>query len=86
MTTKFIAELIVFVVILLSLNYFFKLHISIIGSVVLTLIFAFAFRGMRSRRSKGSGGSGGSGSSGSAGGSGGTGGSISAGSSGGPGA
>lgn len=52
MNNKFIVELIIFVLILVALNFFFKLHISIIGSLVLTLAFAFVFRASRSKRSK----------------------------------
>lgn len=46
---RLIVELIVFVLILLALNYFFNLHIYVLGSVVLTLAFVFFFRFMRSR-------------------------------------
>ena len=58
MRKYFIVELIIFVLILIALNFFFHLHISIIGSVVLTVIFAIGFRAARARRDK-SGGSGG---------------------------
>ena len=40
-------QLAAFVVILLLLNAVFALHISIIGSVVLTLVLSFAFNAMR---------------------------------------
>jgi len=50
MNAKFIKEIIVFVLILLALNYFFHLHISIIGSIVLTLVLSFFFGALRSRR------------------------------------
>ena len=51
---NFVVELIVFVLILLALNFFFHLHISIIGSLVLTILFAFVFRRSRSAANGGS--------------------------------
>ena len=39
----------VFVVVLLALNFFFQLHISIIGSVVLTLGLSLVFRMIQSK-------------------------------------
>ncbi len=46
----FIVELIVFVLILIALNFFFHLHISIIGSVVITLVIAVMMGAMRRRQ------------------------------------
>jgi len=43
-------QLIIFVLVLIGLNFFFHLHISIIGSVVLTLVLSFLFRALDSRR------------------------------------
>jgi hypothetical protein len=39
-----IRQLVVFVVVLLALNFFFHLHISIIGSLLLTFGLNFLFR------------------------------------------
>ena len=50
MNKKFIKEMVVFVLILLALNFFLHLHISIIGSVVITLVLSFFFGSLRSRR------------------------------------
>lgn len=38
MSRNFIWQIVFFIVILLALNWFFHLHISIIGSLVLTLV------------------------------------------------
>ncbi len=49
MNRSVIWQLVVFVVVLLALNFFFHLHISIIGSVVLTLGLSFVFRMIQSK-------------------------------------
>jgi hypothetical protein len=49
MNKSVIWQLVVFVVVLLTLNFFFHLHISIIGSVVLTLGLSLVFRMIQSR-------------------------------------
>ncbi|MFP8874989.1 MAG: hypothetical protein VCB42_10830 [Myxococcota bacterium] len=50
MRKYFIVELIIFVLILIALNFFFHLHISIIGSVVITLVIAVMMGTMRRRK------------------------------------
>ena len=47
MSRNVLYQLAAFVVILLLLNAVFALHISIVGSVVLTLLLSFAFNAMR---------------------------------------
>jgi hypothetical protein len=47
---SYLWQLAMFVLILLGLNYFFRLHISIIGSVVLTVILSMVFSFFRQRR------------------------------------
>jgi len=42
-------QLVLFVLILLGLNYFLHLHIAVISSVVITLIIWFVFRMMSSK-------------------------------------
>ena len=44
MNKSVVWHLVVFVVVLIALNFFFHLHISIIGSVVLTLGFTLVSR------------------------------------------
>ncbi len=44
MDKNVVLNLLVFIAILLALNFFFHLHISIIGSLVLTLALSFVAR------------------------------------------
>ena len=44
MDKNVVVNLLVFIAILLALNFFFHLHISIIGSLVLTLALSFVAR------------------------------------------
>lgn len=44
MSKSIVGQLVIFVVVLLALNFFFHLHISIIGSLVLTIGLWFLFR------------------------------------------
>lgn len=50
MNRSYVWQLVVFVLILIGLNFFFGLHISIIGSLVLTLGLSFLFSALRRRR------------------------------------
>lgn len=50
MNRSYLWQLAVFVLILIGLNFFFRLHISIIGSLVLTLALSFLFSAFRRRR------------------------------------
>lgn len=50
MNRSYVWQLVVFVLILIGLNFFFGLHISIIGSLVLTLGLSFLFSAFRRRR------------------------------------
>lgn len=50
MNRSYVWQLAVFVLILIGLNFFFRLHISIIGSLVLTLVLSFVFSAFRRRR------------------------------------
>ena len=47
---NYLKELIIFVIVLIALNFFFHLHISIIGSLILTVILSFAFGALRGTR------------------------------------
>ncbi len=49
MTNNVLLQLGVFVMFLIALNFFFHLHISIIGSLLLTLGVSFVIRIMQSR-------------------------------------
>jgi hypothetical protein len=49
MTKNLLWQLGVFVLVLLALNIFLDLHISIIGSVVLTLVLSFVFNAIQNR-------------------------------------
>jgi hypothetical protein len=49
MTKNLLWQLGVFVLVLLALNFFLDLHISIIGSVVLTLVLSFVFNAIQNR-------------------------------------
>jgi hypothetical protein len=46
---RLVVELVVFVLILLALNYFFNMHIYVLGSVILTLVIVFFFRFFRTK-------------------------------------
>lgn len=46
---SFLWQLLAFIAILLALNGLFQLHISIIGSVLLTVVLSLAFSGIRRR-------------------------------------
>jgi len=50
MNKSYVWQLAVFVLILLGLNFFFRLHISIIGSLVLTVGLSLLFSFFRGRR------------------------------------
>ena len=50
MNRSYVWQLALFVLILIGLNFFFRLHISIIGSLVLTVVLSFAFSAFRRRR------------------------------------
>ncbi|TWT35404.1 hypothetical protein KOR34_02950 [Posidoniimonas corsicana] len=47
MNRSLVSQLVVFVLLLVALNFFFHLHISIIGSLVLTLVLSLAMRLMQ---------------------------------------
>lgn len=48
--SRWVWQLVVFVLVLLGLNFFFRLHISIIGSLVLTVALSFLFSFGKGRR------------------------------------
>lgn len=48
MNKSVLTQLIVFVLVLIGLNFFFHLHISIIGSLLLTLGLSFVMRLLQS--------------------------------------
>jgi hypothetical protein len=50
MNRSYIWQLAVFVLVLIGLNFFFRLHISIIGSLVLTVGLSVLFSLFRGRR------------------------------------
>ncbi len=50
MSNSLLVQLGVFVALLVALNFFFHLHISIIGSLLLTLVLTFVMRMMQSGR------------------------------------
>lgn len=47
---KLLGQLAIFIVVLIALNFFFHLHISIIGSVVLTIGLSLLFGMFQSNR------------------------------------
>lgn len=47
MNRSLVTQLVMFVLLLVALNFFFHLHISIIGSLVLTLVLSLAMRLMQ---------------------------------------
>jgi hypothetical protein len=49
MSKALLYQLGIFVLVLIGLNFFLDLHISIIGSVVLTLVLSVAFNAMQNR-------------------------------------
>lgn len=49
MNSNLLQQLAIFVVVLIALNFFFHLHISIIGSLVLTLVLSVVFNAMQNR-------------------------------------
>lgn len=49
MQTRYLWHLAIFVGILILLNFFFQLHISIIGSLVLTVVLTLAFNFFQKR-------------------------------------
>lgn len=49
MSNSVLIQLGVFVAVLIALNFFFQWHISIIGSLALTIVLNLAFRLMASR-------------------------------------
>jgi hypothetical protein len=51
MNNNVLLNLVIFIAVLLGLNYFFHLHISIIGSLILTLGLNFVFGRLQSRSS-----------------------------------
>ena len=50
MRRSYLGQLAVFVLVLIGLNLFFRLHISIIGSLILTVVLSLAFSSFRRRR------------------------------------
>jgi hypothetical protein len=50
MNKSFLWQLAVFVLILVGLNFFFRLHISVIGSLILTVGLTILFRAFQRRR------------------------------------
>ncbi len=50
MRRPFWGRLALFVLILVGLNFFFRLHISIIGSLALTVVLSFLFSSFKGRR------------------------------------
>ena len=50
MRKDLIWQLGIFVLVLLILNAFFQMHISIIGSLVLTIVFSLVFNFIQNRR------------------------------------
>ena len=43
-------QLVVFILVLVALNFFFQMHISIIGSLLLTVILSLVFNLIQTRR------------------------------------
>jgi hypothetical protein len=50
MRRSYLGQLAVFVLVLIGLNFFFRLHISIIGSLILTVVLSLVFSSFRRRR------------------------------------
>ena len=50
MMNNWLWQLAVFVLLCLALNFFFQTHISIIGSLLLTVIFSLVFNFIQTRR------------------------------------
>ena len=50
MSKDLIWQLVIFVLVLLALNAFFQMHISIIGSLVLTIVLSLVFNFIQNRR------------------------------------
>ena len=47
---NFIWQLAIFILVLVALNFFFQTHISIIGSLLITIILSFVFNFIQTRR------------------------------------
>jgi uncharacterized PurR-regulated membrane protein YhhQ (DUF165 family) len=50
MSRNLIWQLAIFVLVLLALNVFFQMHISIIGSLLLTIVLSLVFNFIQNRR------------------------------------